>query len=145
MLVGQQNQQLFVGINEYDAPVNSVIFSPHQDRFHRVTEFFKTQFFAVIKQATSTVVLKYWITGILPVFLDSISPLGATEILSRNTEYHGLCGLTEVEVEMIVKVYLSSLGQPAVNDVMKMLRNWCNGYLFSCPKPGARRDVLYNA
>jgi hypothetical protein len=145
-LVKRRGQQLFVGVDEYDAPANSVLFSPDRDRFDRVADFFKTQFFAILKQATSSnTILKYWITGVLPVFRDGISPLAATEILSRDAEYHGLCGLTDSEVQTIAQAYLSPVLEPqAVEDAVKTLRIWYNGYLFSPPKSAPRLDTLYN-
>lgn len=144
--MGQRGEKLFVGVDEYDAPGNSALFSPDQGRFHRIADLFKTQFFAIIKQATSTnIILKYWITGVLPVFRDGISPLAATEILSYNAEYHGLCGLTDSEVQTIARTFLSPrLESQAVEDAVETLRKWYNGYLFSPPQSGARLDTLYN-
>jgi hypothetical protein len=137
---------LFVGVDEYDAPANSVLFSSDQDRFYHVAEFFKTQFFATIKQATATnTILKYWITGVLPVFRDGVSPLAATEIISNNATYHGLCGLTDSEVQIIAQKFLSPvLGPQAVEGAVQTLRHWYNGYLFSRPKSDAPLETLYN-
>jgi hypothetical protein len=144
--VKQRGEQLFVGVDEYDAPANSVLFPANRDRFYRVAEFFKTQFFAILKQATTAnTILKYWITGVLPVFRDGISPLTATVILSSDPEYHGLCGLTDSEVRTVAEAYLSPVLEPqAVEDAIQTLRNWYNGYLFSRAKSKAPLNTLYN-
>lgn len=142
----ERGQQLFVGVDEYDAPANTVLFPLDQDRFKLVADFFKTQFFATLKLATSSnTVRKYWITGVLPVFRDGMSPLAATEIISNDPTYHGLCGFTDSEVQMIAQTYLSPvLAPPQVEGVMPKLRNWYNGYLFCGQKSGAQLDTLYN-
>lgn len=129
--MGERDLQLLVGIDEYDAPANSVFFSPHQDRYHRVAEYFKAEFYAVIRHAIAkSVILKTWITGVLPVFRDGISPLTSMRILSSDPRYHGLCGLTNSEVKTVVKAYL---GHDAVGDAMETLRSWYNGHLFAYP------------
>jgi hypothetical protein len=53
-LVERKGEKLFVGVDEYDM----VIFDPDDNRYQ-----VKTSFFAIMKQATSTVVDKYWITA----------------------------------------------------------------------------------
>ncbi|TDL23610.1 hypothetical protein BD410DRAFT_897248 [Rickenella mellea] len=143
-LVKRRGEKIFVGVDDYDAPAISFLFSPNEDKFYQVDAFFKTQFFAIIKQATSSnVILKYWITGILPVFRDG--PLSATQILSHETDYHGLHGLTDSEVQTIAQAYLSPTLEPqAVEDVVKTLRSWCGGYQFSPSSSGTRLDPLYN-
>lgn len=116
-----------------------------RDRYQGVAEFFKASFFAVMKVATSTVVDKYWITGVLPVFRDGISPLNATQIISDKPGYNGLCGLTDTEVREIAQFYLPSSDQQRGPDtVVEELKRWYNGYLF-CPQNNTSSvDTLYN-
>jgi hypothetical protein len=141
-LVKTNHEGLFVGVDEYDAPANSCLFSGGPKgrlRFNEVAELFKTQFFAVMKQAMGSIVKKYWLTGVLPAFRDGISPLSATRIISTLPEYNGVCGLTEDEVYTIAKTYLASTHTAVQLDaVFQDLKRWYNGYRFSC----SSRDKL---
>jgi hypothetical protein len=69
----------------------------------RWLEVLKSEFFAVIKKSCGVSVAKYWLTGVLPAFRDGISPLTATNVISFNEQYHSLCGLTQEDVNAIVK------------------------------------------
>jgi hypothetical protein len=142
--VERKGEKLFVGVDEYDAPANTVIVDEKDDHYQVVAEFFKTSFFAIMKQATSTVVDKYWITGVLPVFRDGISPLNATQIISDKPGYNDLCGLTDTEVREIAQSYLSHIGDRELENVVGMLKRWYNGYLFCRKKHEPPVDSLYN-
>jgi hypothetical protein len=89
--------------------------------------------------------MKYWLTGVLPAFRDGISPLTAVNIISDKPKYHGLCGLTEVEVEAITKAYLGP--ESTAEDISKAtgtLRRWYNGYRFSSSTLSEGLNSLYN-
>ena len=45
---------------------------------------------------------KYFLTGVLPAFRSSLSPLNETIIISNRSRFHGICGFTEEEVKTIV-------------------------------------------
>ena len=142
----QQNEQLFVGVDEYDAPANALLFSPDQkqrDRFEKLAHLFKTQFFSPMKDAGSTI-QKYWLTGVLPAFRDGISPLAATDIISSRPEYNGLCGFTDDEVSVIARTYLSPSPAADIELALDEIKRWDGGYNFS-PDGGAKSLLtLYN-
>jgi len=107
----------------------------------------KTHFFTIIKDAISRdVVVKYWLTGVLPAFRDDASPLAATINLSTEPRFHGLCGFTDAEVQIIAQTYISSspeLQSYDIDAVMHRLRQWHNGHRF-CRKSDVPIDPLYN-
>jgi hypothetical protein len=149
-LVSTHNHKLFVGVDEYDAPANLCLFSGDLGRhaaYPAVAELFKTHFFAVMKQACGRVVEKYWLTGVLPVFRDGISPLSATDVISSKPQFHGLCGLTDGEVDTILKAYLSSTyNDSQLKEAMARMKEWYNGYRF-CPDhipTSSKLPSLYN-
>lgn len=142
-LVEKRGERIFVGVDEYDAPANTVLFREQFDRYQDVADFFNASFFAVMKQATCTVVDKYWVTGVLPVFRDGVSPLNATTIISDKPGYNALCGLTDTEVRDIAQVYLKSTPQK-LEDVLVQLKRWYNGYLFYAREKGPSVESLYN-
>jgi hypothetical protein len=136
-LVKANNEWLFVGVDEYDAPANACLFAvseEYKNRFEQVVDLFKTQFFAVMKQMMGVVVRKYWLTGVLPAFRDGISPLTATSVISTLPQYHGLCGLTMEEVGAIATKYLASTHTSIqIKGALALMKSWYNGYLFSPP------------
>jgi Predicted AAA-ATPase len=101
----------------------------------------KSEFFAVIKESCGSSVAKYWLTGVLPAFRDGISPLTATRVISFNERYHSLCGLTQENVNAIVKRALPESKQAHTLDSLK---RWYNGYMFSFTSSGSENLTLYN-
>ncbi|PVG03572.1 DUF1703-domain-containing protein [Serendipita vermifera] len=145
-LVERKGEKLFVGVDEYDAPANAVLFDSDSDkRYQNISHFCNTRFFSIMKQNTLTVVDKYWITGVQPVFRDGISPLNDTQIISNKHRFNGLCGLTDTEVRDIAEAYLSRVDQkPEISKVVEHLKRWYNGYLFYQPERGSQVGTLYN-
>ena len=124
--------QLFIGVDEYDAPANAALFSSVRNIHEDVVQLFSTRFYAVLKEAVArNIVAKYWITGVLPAFRDGISPLLAVKTLSMSPRFHGICGFTHAEVRTIAETYLSpSLQSHEISAVMHELQQWHNGHRF---------------
>jgi hypothetical protein len=141
--VQTSGQRLFVGVDEYDAPLNRVLSLKPNELYKQLSDFLSSDFFGVLKKAVSdTIVIKYWLTGVLPAYRDGISPLSATRNLSKTRQFHGLCGLTDAEVRTIVTQYLSSspkLQSHYIEAVMDELRLWHNGHRFA-----EDAETLYN-
>lgn len=142
-MVQSSGEELFVGVDEYDAPANAALFDSTSDQHTEVRKLFTSHLFAVIKEAvTRGVVTKYWLTGVLPAFREGISPLTATNNISNWPQYHGLCGLTDAEVLAITTKYLGS--DSAADKALPILRNWYNGYQFCPSSPDTIIKTLYN-
>jgi hypothetical protein len=145
-LVGDRGHKLFVGVDEYDAPANRILFDGNRVFYGHLSRFFESQFFAIIKQSDE-VIEKYWITGALPVFRDNVNPLNAVTLISHWAEYHGLCGLTDNEVHTIAREYLSlrSLNVDVdVDMVLSELRRRYSGHLFCRINNDPPLDTLYS-
>ncbi len=130
-LVDKWGQKLFVGVDEYDAPANSSLFSHGgAANFERMADLLKKQFFSILKQAYfNGIVQKYWLTGVLPAFRDGVSPLSVVDVISKDSEYNDLCGLTNEEVHSIASAYLGH-GQD-LEATLQEMKTWFNGYRFS--------------
>ena len=87
MLVSKCGHTLFVGVDEYDAPVNNIAFmtnlgfdKPILKKVIEIEQFFKGKFFAVLKEGCGTmgdygtVISKYFVTGVTPAFCKGIEP-----------------------------------------------------------------------
>ncbi|PFH45780.1 hypothetical protein AMATHDRAFT_71098 [Amanita thiersii Skay4041] len=149
-LVEKRGQKLFVGIDDHDEPITSILLDDPKRglRLHAdVESFFMTQFYTIINSAAGKAVSKLWITGVMPVFGTSFSELNAITLISHLTEFNGICGLTEAEVSTITKEYLSVFPLEAVETVELELNNRCGGYRFcGGNKDGVSTEieVLYN-
>ena len=140
-------EKLFVGVDEYDAPINSCLFSTSnapESHLEDMADLFKTEFFTVMKRACGNVIKKYWLTGVLPVFREGNSPLTTTEIISMQPQFRGVCGLTEKEVQTIAENYLCPRFTPdeLLRALQEMKRGY-NGYQFS-PQGMNTPETLYN-
>jgi len=113
-------------------------------RIQDLSELLKAQFFVILKQACGKSVEKYWLTGVLPAFRDGISPLTATQVISFEDEYHSLCGLTQDDVEAIVKRTLRDLPQSAQSSTLESLERWYDGYRFTNTSIDSENLTLYN-
>src|SRR5439155_25218308 len=128
-LVGNRNHTLFVGVDEYDAPVNNIMFLgtlASDKRVKRVEQFFNERFFSWLKQACGmlgdgkAIIQKYFLTGVLSAVRAGVSPL--LEVIPVSTEHqlHGICGFTETEVKAVVKQYLQKSELETDSIVMAM-------------------------
>jgi len=160
---------MFVGIDEYDAPANNVVFdggSPETEhirivKVNAIENFFKQNLFAIFKEAVGDgpfgCVSKYFLTGVLPAFRSGMSPLTAANIISGSPEYHGICGFTEKQVQTITRAYLhqgsgvpnskdsgsqdqSSLEQD-ISGICWAMKRYYNGYSFAT---SGDEERLYN-
>jgi hypothetical protein len=138
-------EKLFVGVDEFDSPANGCLLENTEDRsnYARVAELFKTQFFAIMKSGCHNVIKKYWLTGIVPMFRDGISPLHATSIISNLPQYNGCCGFTEDEVQIITTNYLPKHSEDDLATAMQDMKLWYSGYRF-CPAECGSSSTLYN-
>ncbi|KIX00089.1 uncharacterized protein Z518_10226 [Rhinocladiella mackenziei CBS 650.93] len=152
-LIYERGYTAFVGVDEYDAPVNTCLMSALRNRtrlperaqvIDYLEDILKSQFFAVMKKASDRIVAKYWLTGVLPAFRDGISPLTATQVLSFDSRYRSMCGLTHEDVETIVTRALRDLPEIEPARILDSLRQWCNGYRFSAAFSHSKDSTLYN-
>ncbi|KAF8537749.1 hypothetical protein BDD12DRAFT_203099 [Trichophaea hybrida] len=169
MLVKKSEHTMFVGIDEYDAPANNVVFvgsSPDTNliriaKVNAIENFFKMSLFSILKEAAGDgpigCVSKYFLTGVLPAFRSGMSPLTATNSISESPKYHGICGFTEKQVETITRAYLGqgsvdsnsknsgSQDQSSLEQVISgacwAMKRYYNGYSFTAL---GNEERLYN-
>lgn len=145
-LVEENNQKLFVGVDKYDALANICLFSNETNSrslFEQVGTYLETNFFTIMKQAAARgVVQKYWLTGVLPVFRNGISPLSSVFPISSLPQYHGVCGLTNDEVRTITEAYLGN--SPQLDAHLAEIKRWFNGYRFCKQSNATMTMTLYN-
>ncbi|CAG8813368.1 41151_t:CDS:2, partial [Gigaspora margarita] len=134
-LAGKFDHTLFVGVDEYDAPVNNRI----------LTGIMLKQGCGMLDHGPA-VIGKYFLTGVTPAFRAGISPLAEAVIVSDEPSLHGICGFTESEVKTIVQHYLSKDEQEA-GPIIHNMQKLYNGYFFSSSgynESNPQPPLLYN-
>ncbi|KDQ07033.1 hypothetical protein BOTBODRAFT_60289 [Botryobasidium botryosum FD-172 SS1] len=146
-LVAECNHRVFLAVDEYDVPVKSLLLSGDDEgKFHFISTLIKVKFFTIIKRRVPAPICKYWVTGVLPVLRDGASPLQSLKDISTHPEYHGICGLTQNEVETYAQSYLHDLPPQQLNAITLQMRFWYNGYIFCPDEPsdGVPLPSLFN-
>ncbi len=127
---------VYVTIDEYDHFANNIL-SQGKQMFKDLvkTDGYVRPFYEALKKGTETVVDRLFITGVLPILLDSLtSGFNIAKNKSTDARYNEMFGFTEEEIQPL----LDFLGNAhCVDD----LRTYYNGYRFS-PKASTR---LYNS
>ena len=130
---------VYVIIDEYDHFANNLL-SQGKEMFKDLvrTEGYIRPFYEALKKGTRTVVDRIFITGVMPILLDSLTSgfnIGAN--LSADVRYNEMLGFTDEEVTPI----LESLFPGDAERNREIIRAYYDGYRFS---PQAERTV-YNS
>ncbi len=129
-------KSVYVIIDEYDHFANNLL-SQGKEMFKLLvqTDGYVRPFYEALKMGTERVVDRMFITGVMPILLDSLTSgfnIGAN--LSTDERFNEMFGFTEDEINPI----LDSLGHEASRE---KIRTYYNGYRFG---PAAEQTV-YNS
>ena len=130
---------VYVIIDEYDHFANNIL-SQGKENFKDLvgTEGYIRPFYEALKKGTKSVVDRIFITGVMPVLLDSLtSGFNIGMNLSTDVRYNEMFGFTDEEITPILK----SLFPSEVEKTREIIRMYYDGYRFS---PLAERTV-YNS
>ena len=126
------DQKLYVLIDEYDHFSNELLSFNYQ-HFKEIVgqNGFVRKFYEMLKKGTGDYVVdRLFITGILPVTLDSLtSGFNISTNITTDLRFHNTMGFTEGEVIEIlrgIEIEESQIGQ-----MLSDLKTWYDGYLFS--------------
>ncbi|MCS6905614.1 MAG: AAA family ATPase [Bacteroidia bacterium] len=127
-----QDVPIYLLIDEYDHFTNDILLrSLGEFRSMVMRSGYVRKFYEVIKSATRIgVVDKIFITGVLPVTLDSLtSGFNILKHLTHHEEYQAMMGFTEEEVRKLLRLVV---GQDSAKEeeVMQEMRYYYNGYKF---------------
>lgn len=129
-------KSLYVIIDEYDHFANNIL-SQGKQMFKDLvrTDGYVRPFYEALKKGTEHMVDRLFITGVMPILLDSLtSGFNIGTNLSTDDRFNEMFGFTEEEITPV----LDHLGQEQARD---MIRTYYDGYRFS---PHAVRTV-YNS
>lgn len=128
------DRPIYVLIDEYDHFANELLsFQP--DLFPEILSKtgFVRKWYEVLKIGTQGVVSKIFATGVSPIALDSLtSGFNIADDITRNEEFNEMMGFTRDEVLQIIDKSVSKeLSKDDLSNLMDILQNNYNGYLFS--------------
>lgn len=126
------DQKIYVLIDEYDHFANELLaFDSHAFSTIVGQNGFVRKFYEALKEAThSSTVYRIFITGVLPITLDSLtSGFNISENFSTDIEFEQMMGFTLSEVIGILQEI--KLEEKEMAQLLKQLQFWYNGYRFS--------------
>lgn len=131
---------LYVIVDEYDEMLNEIL-SGNSSKFQTIIGDggFVKAFYASLKSATSNVVDRIFITGVLPISLDSMtSGFNIAKDYTLRNDFADALGFTESELSNLIAetVDLNSLGLTQ-EYILKRMKSQYNGYRFAGRKSGA--------
>ena len=130
---------VYVIIDEYDHFANNLM-SQGKEMFKDLvkTDGYVRPFYEALKKGTKNVVDRIFITGVMPILLDSLtSGFNIAMNLSTDVRFNEMMGFTDEEITPI----LESLFPTEVEEKRQILRSYYDGYRFS---PRAEQTV-YNS
>lgn len=133
------SKSIYVIIDEYDHFANNIL-SQGKQMFKDLvkTDGYVRPFYEALKIGTKTVVDRIFITGVMPILLDSLtSGFNISMNLSTDFRYNEMMGFTDEEITPI----LEALYPTEVEAKRELLRSYYDGYRFS---PLAKQTV-YNS
>ncbi|MDM8527410.1 AAA family ATPase [Anaerolineales bacterium HSG24] len=130
---------VYIVIDEYDHFANNLM-SQGKEMFKDLvkTDGYVRPFYEALKKGAETVVDRIFITGVMPILLDSLtSGFNIAMNLSTDIRFNEMLGFTDEEITPI----LESLFPTEVEEMREILRSYYDGYRFS---PRAEQTV-YNS
>ncbi|WP_020395846.1 AAA family ATPase [Thiolinea disciformis] len=136
--VSHSGYQLYLLIDEYDNFANEILMHNQGDkvRYSALLEgegILKSLFKVIKARASQGSIARVFITGVSPVVMsDMTSGYNVSKNISLEDEFNILCGMTETELNTLVKPVLHTCQKEAAQpSVMDTLRQFYNGYRFS--------------
>lgn len=129
-------QCVYIIIDEYDHFANNIL-SQGKEMFKNLvkTDGYVRPFYEALKMGTETVIDRIFITGVLPILLDSLtSGFNIAKNKSTDEQFNEMLGFTEEEIAPILQ-YLGN------EECLEEIRTYYNGYRFH---PRAE-NTLYNS
>lgn len=133
------HHKVFVLIDEYDHFANNIL-TQGKEVFHQLvhTDGYVRPFYEALKKSTETVVDRIFITGVLPILLDSLtSGFNIATHISTREDFHEIMGFTQDELDPL----LQSIHAQDDPRVKEEIRTYYDGYRFS----SSGKTTLYNS
>lgn len=139
---GLTNDKIYLIIDEYDHFTNEILIRDLEEFKASVSSNgYIRKFYEAVKIATQAgIVDRFFITGVSPITLDSVtSGFNIVTHLTNEYDFHDMMGFTEQEVQSLVEMILEDKSR--LPQIMNDLRLNYNGYKFHPEK----KHTVYNS
>lgn len=130
-----KGQKIYLILDEYDNFANNILVDYGNKRYRSITHgngFFRG-FLKVVKDYSSSVIERIFLTGVSPVTMDDLtSGFNIADNYSNNAAFNNMIGFNEQEVRELIDYYQSQVELPHTTDeLIKIMKPWYDNYCFS--------------
>ena len=133
--VQSKGQKIYLILDEYDNFANNILVDYGGKRYRSITHgngFFRG-FLKVVKDYSSSVIERIFLTGVSPVTMDDLtSGFNIADNYSNNSAFNNMIGFNEQEVRALIDYYKSQVELPHTTDeLIEIMKPWYDNYCFS--------------
>lgn len=130
-----KGQKIYLILDEYDNFANNILVDYGNARYHDITHgsgFFRG-FLKVVKDYSSSVIERIFLTGVSPVTMDDLtSGFNIADNYSSNSVFNNMIGFNEQEVRDLIDYYQNQMELPHTTDeLIDIMKPWYDNYCFS--------------
>lgn len=130
-----QGQKIYLILDEYDHFSNNILVDYGNKNYRSITHgngFFRG-FLKVVKDYSSSVIERIFLTGVSPVTMDDLtSGFNIADNYSSDSTFNNMMGFNEQEVRTLIDYYKSRLSLPHTTDeLIEIMKPWYDNYCFS--------------
>ena len=130
-----KGQKIYLILDEYDNFANNILVDYGNERYRSITHdsgFFRS-FLKVVKDYSSSVIERIFLTGVSPVTMDDLtSGFNIADNYSSNSAFNNMIGFNEYEVRTLIHYYKSCIELPhSTDELIDIMKPWYDNYCFS--------------
>ena len=130
-----KGQKIYLILDEYDNFANNILVDYGNERYRSITHgsgFFRS-FLKVVKDYSSPVIERIFLTGVSPVTIDDLtSGFNIADNYSSNSAFNNMIGFNEYEVRALIDYYKSCIELPhSTDELIDIMKPWYDNYCFS--------------
>ncbi len=130
-----KGQKIYLILDEYDNFANNILVDYGNKRYSNITHdsgFFRS-FLKVVKDYSSSVIERIFLTGVSPVTMDDLtSGFNIADNYSSNSAFNNMIGFNEYEVRSLIDYYKSCIELPhSTDELIDIMKPWYDNYCFS--------------
>lgn len=130
-----KGQKIYLILDEYDNFANNILVDYGNERYRSITHgsgFFRS-FLKVVKDYSSSVIERIFLTGVSPVTMDDLtSGFNIADNYSSNSAFNNMIGFNEYEVCALIDYYKSCIELPhSTDELIDIMKPWYDNYCFS--------------
>lgn len=146
-IAADKEEKVYLIIDEYDNFANNVLSSYGTEHYREMTHgtgFFR-EFLKAVKDYTSTVIERLFITGVSPVTMDDLtSGFNIALNTSNDPDFNAMIGFDEEELRTMLSYYQEQgMIKDSIDTVVELMKPWYDNYCFS--EDCMEQPTLYNS